>query len=73
MPADPLAKEIIARTEQLVADRSTFESHFQEIRDYIRPQAAHFSRAGGTETKGGKDRARRPGGAGHLPATRRCR
>jgi len=50
--ADPT--ELLKRAERRRADRATFESHWQEIRDYLLPIAKAFT---GSETAGSKNRS----------------
>jgi len=51
--ARPSTTQLIDRADKLKADRSVFESHWQEIRDHILPLAASFT---GSETAGQKGR-----------------
>jgi hypothetical protein len=51
-----LVRDLLARAERLKADRGTFDSHWQELRDVIYPAAAAFTSSGGIgrETPGRK-------------------
>ena len=61
MPDDDRAKKLIQRFDRLKSDRSVFESHWQEIRDYLLPLVQAFT---GKESKGSKNRDKILDGSG---------
>ena len=52
MPADKTAVALMRRLERLAEQRSTWESHWQEIADYMRPRKADITKK--SQTPGAK-------------------